>query len=190
MARSALAITDFRTDPQRGAVLEFLEAWVSGDRAGAEQHVADHTNGQGTTLTARISGRIAGLITVRWTSNNPAFADRKIPLIHQLMVEPHFRRKGIGTALLDAAELSAARRGRRAIGITVGLFDEYGPAQRLYAQRGYLPDGRGACRGREPLREGQVVLIDHSLIIWLTKDITQLLPATPRPGMLPADPHG
>jgi hypothetical protein len=89
---------------------------------------------------------------------------------------PGLRRQGIGNRLLDAAELLAARRGRRAVGITVGLFDEYGPAQRLYVSRGYLPDGNGACQGRVPLREGQSVIVDHSLIIWLIKDISHLQP--------------
>jgi|GEM_PF-3599282 GNAT superfamily N-acetyltransferase len=171
-----LIITDFRKDPDPEAVLDFLIDWVTGDRAGAEQHVADHAAGGGTTLTARMDDRIAGLITVRWTSNNSALADHGIPLIHQLIVVPGLRRQGIGNRLLDAAELLAARRGRRAVGITVGLFDEYGPAQRLYVSRGYLPDGNGACQGRVPLREGQSVIVDHSLIIWLIKDISHLQP--------------
>jgi hypothetical protein len=45
----------------------------------------------------------------------------------------------------------------------------YGPAQRLYARRGYLPDSRGAWHGQEPLRHGVQVTMDHDLILWLTK---------------------
>lgn len=168
------AITDFGTDPHPGAVLDFLAEWVTGSRAAADQHVADHPGGQGTTLVARLDQTVAGLVTLRWTSNNPALADRNIPLVHQLMVAPGYRRRGVATALMDAAEQLAAQRGRRAVGITVGLFDEYGPAQRLYVQRGYVPDGRGACQARTPLREGQIVTMDHSLIIWLIKDLTNL----------------
>lgn len=171
MANSDPAITDFRSDAHPDAVLDFLAEWVTGSRAAADQHVADHAEGQGTTLIARLDQEIVGLITVRWTSKNPALAEHDIPLVHQLMVLPRYRRRGVATALMDAAEELAARQGRRAVGITVGLFDEYGPAQRLYVKRGYVPDGRGACRGRTPLREGQPVTIDHSLIIWLIKDI-------------------
>ncbi|MBO0810696.1 MAG: GNAT family N-acetyltransferase [Microlunatus sp.] len=188
MPTADVAITDFLEDPHQDQVMDFLVDWVSGSRAAAEQHVADHADGRGTTLTARLGRTIAGLVTVRWTSNNPALADHNIPLVHQLIVVTEYRRQGIATALMDAAEHLAAQRGRTAVGITVGLFDEYGPAQRLYAKRGYLPDGRGACRGRTPLHEGQTVTIDHSLIIWLTKELADVQAARPtaRDGANPA----
>jgi len=72
---------------------------------------------------------------------------------------------------MDAAEQLVRDRGIAALGITVGLFDEYGPAQALYGRRGYIPDGRGACRGQRPLSKGMQVTMDDDLIIWLTKDL-------------------
>jgi hypothetical protein len=45
------------------------------------------------------------------------------------------------------------------------------PAQRMYALRGYVPDGRGACRGHQPLSKGARVIMDDDLIIWLTKQL-------------------
>lgn len=169
-------ITDFRDESDPESVLDFLATWVTGSRATVGPYVADHADGRGTTLIARCDGTIAGLVTVRWRSNNPAWAERNIPLVHQLIVVPDFRRTGIATTLMDAAERLAFQRGHSAIGITVGLFDQYGPAQRLYVKRGYVPDGRGACQARTPLREGQTVTVDHSLIIWLVKDIAHLQP--------------
>jgi len=83
-----------------------------------------------------------------------------------------YRRRGVATLLMDAAEQLARDRGIATLGITVGLFDDYGPAQRLYGQRGYIPDGRGACQGQQPLRQGMRVTVDDDLIIWLTKDLT------------------
>ena len=53
----------------------------------------------------------------------------------------------------------------------MGLFDAYGPAQRLYARRGYVPDGRGVCQGHRPLVHGECVTLDHDLILWLTKEL-------------------
>jgi hypothetical protein len=47
----------------------------------------------------------------------------------------------------------------------------WGPAQRLYGRRGYIPDGRGACLGQRPLSKGMQVTMDDNLIIWLTKDL-------------------
>jgi hypothetical protein len=39
------------------------------------------------------------------------------------------RRQGVATLLMDAAEQLAGERGVTTLGITVGLFDAYGPAQ-------------------------------------------------------------
>ncbi len=66
---------------------------------------------------------------------------------------------------MDAAEQLARERGIVTLSITVGLFDEYGPAQRLYGRRGYIPDGRGPCRGQRPLSKGMQVIMDDDLII-------------------------
>jgi len=82
-----------------------------------------------------------------------------------------FRRQGVATMLMDAAEQLARDRGIATLGITVGLFDEYGAAQQLYGRRGYVPDGRGACQGQRPLRKGMLVTVDDDLIIWLTKHL-------------------
>jgi len=65
------------------------------------------------------------------------FARRGIPLVRQLVVAEPFRRQGTGTLLLDAAEQLARDRRIASLDITVGLFDDYGPARRLYARRGY-----------------------------------------------------
>ena len=81
------------------------------------------------------------------------------------------RRQGVATLLMDSAEQLVRGRGIATLGITVGLFDGYGPAQRLYRRRGYTPDGRGACRGQRPLSKGMQVTMDDDLIIWLTKDL-------------------
>jgi len=106
-----------------------------------------------------------------WESSYAGFRSRGIPLVHQIAVAGPMRRQGVATLLMDAAEQLARDRGIATLGITVGLFDEYGPALRLYGRRGYIPDGRGACQGQRPLRKGMQVSIDDDLIIWLTKDL-------------------
>lgn len=148
----------------------FADQVYRGDLDLARLHFADHAQGQGDTLLALVDGRLAGFLTLRWQSNNPLFRREGIPLIHHLQVFPAFQRQGIATQLMETAEKLIATRASRA-GITVGLFDVYGPAQRLYAKRGYLPDGRGACQGRRPLEQGETVVVDHDLIIWMTKDL-------------------
>ena len=150
----------------------FVQQVYPGDPEGAHQHFSGQAEGQAETFLAWVDGRLAGYLTLRWQSNNPLFRQRNIPLIHDLLVFSQFQRQGIASRLMDVAEHFIATRATQA-GITVGLFDAYGPAQRLYAKRGYLPDGRGACQGRRPLKQGETVTIDHDLILWLTKDLTR-----------------
>ena len=61
-----------------------------------------------------------------------------------------FQRRGIGSRLLEAAEKAAASSGS-AVTLGVGLHSGYGPAQRLYVKRGYIPDGSGVWFRDQPL---------------------------------------
>jgi GNAT superfamily N-acetyltransferase len=156
------------------ASVQFLIWWVSDSAAEARTYLADHGEPTGASLIAVHGDEVAGYVAIVWESNFAGFRDRGIPLVHQLAVAGPFRRQGVATLLMDAAEQLARDRGVTTLGITVGLFDEYGPAQRLYVQRGYVPDGRGACLAQRPLRKGMQVTIDHDLIMWLTKDLVRL----------------
>jgi GNAT superfamily N-acetyltransferase len=153
------------------AVIALFEREVYPDEPGeARVHFAGHAQGQADTFLARVAGELAGYVTIRWQSNNPLFRQANIPLIHHLAVFPAFQRRGIASRLMEAAERLIGTRATTA-GITVGLFDAYGPAQRLYARRGYVPDGRGACQGQRPLTTGETVTLDDRVILWLTKDL-------------------
>ena len=69
---------------------------------------------------------------------------------------------------MDEAERRIAVRSP-AVGIGVGLYTDYGTAQRMYARRGYIPDGRGVCYDTQPVRPGQAVPVDDSLVLFFTK---------------------
>ena len=153
------------------ASVRFLAEWVCDGAGEARTYLADHAEPSGAGFIAMRGHDAVGYVAILWESNFAPFRDRDIPLIHQVAVASPLRRQGIATSLMDAAEELARGRGTATLGITVGLFDEYGPAQRLYAQRGYVPDGRGACLGQQPLRKGMRVTIDDDLIVWLTKDL-------------------
>jgi GNAT superfamily N-acetyltransferase len=149
----------------------FLVDWVSDGEAEARSYLADHTEPDGASLIATDGSDVIGYVAIVWESNYAASGAAAFPLVHQVAVAGPFRRRGVATLLMDAAEQLARDRGIATLGITVGLFDEYGPAQRLYGRRGYIPDGRGACRGQRPLSKGMQVAMDDDLIIWLTKDL-------------------
>ena len=111
-----------------------------------------------------------GYVTVKWRSDYPAFAECEIPEIQDFNVLPPFRRRGIGTLLLERAEALIAARSP-VVGIGVGLTSDYGPAQRLYARRGYLPDGRGIAATHAAVAPGQVVRVDDDLVLYLNKAV-------------------
>jgi GNAT superfamily N-acetyltransferase len=149
-------------------------AW---DAETLEAIFADHETGGSTTILEYEAGRLVGIVTVRWHSHYPPFRDRGIPLIQNIEIRYHDRGRGLGNALLERAEQDIARRSPVA-GLCVGIFDEYGRAQRLYIKRGFVPDGRGVCKRHTPLRYGENVRIEHDLLLWLTKDVSHMAPAS------------
>jgi GNAT superfamily N-acetyltransferase len=153
------------------ASVQFLIEWISGSEAEARRYMADHAEPMGASLVATHGRDVAGYAAILWESSFAGFRDRGIPLVHQVAVATPFGRHGVATLLMDRAEQLARDRGIATLGITAGLFEDYGPAQRLYGQRGYIPDGRGACRGQRPLSKGMQVTMDDELIMWLTKDL-------------------
>ena len=121
-----------------------------------------------SVVVAEYHNELAGYITVRWESDYPPFRAAGIPEISDLNVFIRFRRRGIGTALMDAAEDLIVPRSKFA-GLGVGLQRDYGPAQALYGRRGYVPDGNGlSSRGRQP-EYGETVTVDDNLCLYLTK---------------------
>ena len=158
-------------DGSSESTVRFLIEWVSEGEAEARSYLADHAEPDGASLIATGSSEVIGYLAIVWESDYAGFRSRGISLVHQIAVAGPFLRQGVATLLMDAGEQLARDRGIATLGITVGLFDEYGPAQRLYGRRGYIPDGRGACLGQRPLSKGMQVTIDDDLIIWLTKDL-------------------
>jgi GNAT superfamily N-acetyltransferase len=106
--------------------------------------VAEQREGQRLTFLAEWRGEFAGYVTLLWVSDYRPFAKRQIPGIFDLNVLPPYCGQGIGNALLDRAE-SVASAHSKVVGIGVGLYSDYGTAQRIYAPRGYLPTAGESC---------------------------------------------
>ena len=148
----------------------FTKHVYGGNHAEAMEHFDDHAQRQGDTFIASVDGTLAGYVTIRWVSHNVYFRENNISFIHHLEVFPAFQRRGIADRLLDSAETLIATRATQA-GISVGIVGACGPAQKLYARRGYIPDGRGVCHHHRPITLGEQLTIDHDLIIWMIKDL-------------------
>jgi GNAT superfamily N-acetyltransferase len=119
---------------------------------------------------AFVDEAFAGYLTICWVSTYPPFREAHIPEIVDFNVLPQFRRQGIGTSLMDTAEREIAHISPIA-GIGVGLTTDYGAAQRLYIQRGYIPDGRGLYTHNHYPVHGETVTVDDDLALYLTKTL-------------------
>lgn len=116
--------------------------------------------------------QFAGYITLKWDSLYPPFQDKKIPEIMDLNVLPPYRNQGVGSALLDVAEAEASKQ-HAIVGLGVGLYPDYGSAQKLYIKRGYRPDGLGITWNYQRVIPGSQVCLDDDLILWFTKELTR-----------------
>jgi GNAT superfamily N-acetyltransferase len=112
----------------------------------------------------------AGYLTVDFRSGYQPFREAGVPEITDLNVLPARRRRGIGTALMDAAEAEIARRSSTA-GIGVGLYADYGAAHLMYLARGYRPDGCGVAYRRERVEPGATVRVDDDLTLMMTRSV-------------------
>jgi hypothetical protein len=58
------------------------------------------------------------------------------------------------------------------VGLYAGADCGYGPAQRLYIKRGYIPDGKGVTYNYEPTIPGNSHPLDDDLVLWFTKKLS------------------
>ncbi len=136
-----------------------------------ERYLQEQHDGAREILVARWQGAFAGYVTIVWRSVYEPFAAAGIPEVSDFNVLPQFRRRRIGSALMDGAERRIAARAKTA-GIGVGLHHDYGAAQRLYVLRGYVPDARGITAYGRRLNWGDDAKIDDDLVLWLTKALS------------------
>ncbi|MBA3944687.1 MAG: GNAT family N-acetyltransferase [Herpetosiphonaceae bacterium] len=136
-----------------------------------ERYLAEQTAEARVVLVAFIADHFAGYVTIQWQPGYPPFRAANIPEIQDFNVLPHYRRQHIGTALLDEAEHRIAQRSPIA-GIGVGLYADYGPAQRMYVLRGYVPDGRGVAYDNRVVQPGDQVRVDDALVLSFTKNVS------------------
>lgn len=132
------------------------------------RYVAEQREGVRDCWVATVDGGFAGYVTLNWIPSYPGLGGTGIPEIQDLNVLPNFRRRGIATRLLDHAEARAVERSK-VVAIGVGLHPGYNAAQRLYVERGYVPDGLGVTYEDRYVAEGERVRFDDSLVLHFTR---------------------
>jgi GNAT superfamily N-acetyltransferase len=122
------------------------------------------------TLIAFMDNEVVGYVNIIFKSKYPYFMENNIPEINDLYVVPAHRKSGIGKRLLEECERSAVSD-YKYIGLGVGLYKDYGSAQRLYTKNGYRLDGNGLMYNNIPVAPGNQVYVDDDLLLYLYKDI-------------------
>ena len=95
----------------------------------------------------------------------------KIPEISTLWIDDKYRRQGLGKRLILWLEELARDEGYTQVGLGVGLYQDYGPAQKLYSKLGYVPDGYGITYKHKTVTPGEKYPVDDELLIWLVKTL-------------------
>ncbi|MCD4817348.1 MAG: GNAT family N-acetyltransferase [Candidatus Cloacimonetes bacterium] len=136
-----------------------------------EKYFTEQQNGERDVFIAEYEGEFAGYVTIKWKSNYSYFQENKIPEIKDLNTLIKFQNKGIATMLIDKAEEMIKENGYSVVGIGVGLYSDYGIAQRMYVKRGYNFDGRGLMYRGEAVIPGNNVFVDDDLGVFMMKKL-------------------
>jgi len=166
----SIAIRLFKTEDIKIITSSFAEIDWDNRTSILERYLAEQDTGDRTVLVAYSDSNFAGYVTIMWKSNYPPFAEKGVPEINDLIILPAFRRHGIASALMDEAEKRISERSLVA-GIGVGMFQDYGAAQRMYILRGYVPDTLGLFYKGQHVERGQEIRVDDELILYLTKEM-------------------
>lgn len=141
-----------------------------GNVAYLKNQLANQEKQECSAFLALYNGEVAGYVFLYYKCRWGGMANCNIPGIVDLIVFPQFRRRGIATALMDEAE-KVAKKHHNKVYLDVCLCSEYGPAQRFYAKRGYIPDGKGVYYEEKVCETDDVCKNDDELTLCLVKEL-------------------
>ena len=133
------------------------------------RYFKEQESGEREVLVAEVESAVAGYITILPSAKHGPFAEVYPELSDFNVFEP-FRNQGIGNLLMEEAENQVKLISDK-VTLGVGLHSGYGPAQRLYIRRGYIPDGTGVWYRNKPLEMGASCQNDNDLVLYLSKDL-------------------
>ena len=131
------------------------------------RYFLEQESGEREVLVAEIDGAVAGYITILSSAKHGPFAEVYPELSDFNVFEP-FHNQGIGNLLLEEAEKRVKLISDK-VTLGVGLHSGYGPAQRLYMKRGYIPDGTGVWYQNQPLEMNATIQNNDDLVLYLSK---------------------
>lgn len=142
-----------------------------GDRTKTlEKYFREQSEGKRRVFVCETEGRPAGYLTLLPEAPCGPYKGMGIPEVVDFNVLIEERGNGFGWALMDAVE-AAAKETAGAICLSVGLYRDYGRAQRMYVKRGYIPDGTGAWYDGRNLDPYEDCCNDDDLVLYFSKKL-------------------
>ena len=158
---------------QESDIKELSRGFISQGWPGREEFLAryflEQECGEREVLVAEVEGALAGYITILPIAKHGPFAGMSPELSDFNVFEP-FQNQGIGNLLLEEAE-KRVRLISDKVTLGVGLHSGYGPAQRLYIKRGYIPDGTGVWYQNYQPAMNAVCEDIGELVLYLSKNL-------------------
>ncbi len=133
--------------------------------------LAEQAEGKREVYIIVAGGSDAGYGMLNWHPQYALYRRLGMPEIQDINVLPAMRKRGLATALIKHCEEAAHAKGCTQMGISVGLYADYGAAQRLYVKLGYIPDGFGVTYDRQGVRPGELRPVDDNLCLMMVKDL-------------------
>ncbi len=171
--RDKLILRILRAEDLPGIINTFNFPWTSleATKEKWERYYAEQQRNARTVCIAKIQEGFVGYGSLLSISEYPNFRNDGIPEIHDVWVSEEHRGNGIGKRLVQYLEKLAQQEKHKQIGIGVGLYQDYGRAQKLYVNLGYVPDGQGVTYKYHSVVPGEPYQLDDELVIWLKKDL-------------------
>ena len=159
---------------QESDIKDLSRGFISQGWPGREEILAryflEQECGDREVLVAEVGGALAGYITILPCAKQGPFAEIYPELSDFNVFEP-FQNQGIGNLLLEEAE-KRVRLISDKVTLGVGLHSGYGPAQRLYIKRGYIPDGTGVWYQNHQPAMNAVCEDIGELVLYLSKNLS------------------
>lgn len=130
--------------------------------------------GEALYLLALLGDRIIGHLLLKWNGSEHEFVRRRVPScaeVEDFVVDPGLRGRGVGGALLDAADTQCRERGVTRLGLAVGLGNP--SARAIYEHRGYVlvPGSEHRVSWLQPDPTGREVEA-HEDCVYLVKELS------------------
>lgn len=136
-----------------------------------ETCLEDQANKSREVLMIYDGEQLAGYCQYQRNPRYQPFRSLKIPEIQDIFIHPLNRQKGLASKLIEFCCVQALNEGHDMIGIGVGLYSNYGKAQKLYFKMGFEPDGGGIVYDRQTVSFGQVCPVDDELCLMMIKKL-------------------